>query len=250
MHPASIHLQFLSPINEQSAIHRQISDLEARGAGIRRRGIHARPDPRQLVPVEEVHPRAVAADVEVLLQVPALLEAHLREVAPPVVAEEHLAAGLEHRVDVAHRPRPLRRRQRGEDEDHQHDVDALGFETRRQAVRGHVPDVGLDVHAVVVRLVGPDHLDGLLGEVARVDLEVLVLVVLEDGEGRVPRARADLEERGGRGGGGSDACQDGEFLLQPLAVLEEVGRVVLVEVIPPLGWVVIESSFWIVSTMV
>jgi hypothetical protein len=99
------------------------------------------------------------------------------------------------------------------------------------------------VHPIVVRLVPSDDLHGLLGEVARVDLEVLVLVVFQDGESGVACPRTDLEESGRRRGGRCDAGQDGEFLLQPLAVLEEVRRVVLVEVIPPLSRVGIEPGF-------
>ena len=76
------------------------------------------------------------------------------------------------------------------------------------------------------------------------DFESGVLVVLEDWERGVPRSGTDFEECGGRGVGGGDAREDGKFLLQPLAVLEEVGGVVLVEVVPPLRRVGIESGFF------
>jgi hypothetical protein len=40
-----------------------------------------------------------------------------------------------------------------------------------------------------------------------------------------------------------DLTEYREFLLKPLAVLEEVGRVVLVEKVPPFGWIRIEPVF-------
>lgn len=46
--------------------------------------------------VEEVHARAVAPDVQVLLQQPAAFHAQLGEVVPSVVAEQQLASWLEH----------------------------------------------------------------------------------------------------------------------------------------------------------
>ena len=45
--------------------------------------------------LEKVHSGLVATDVKILVQQAILFEAQLREVIPPVVAEEHAAAGFE-----------------------------------------------------------------------------------------------------------------------------------------------------------
>lgn len=70
-----------------------------------------------------------------------------------------------------------------------------------------------------------------------------VLIVLEDWVGGVARTGTYFEEdcRGRRGCG--DAGEDGEFLLEPLSILEEIGSVILVKVIPPLCRVRIESGY-------
>ena len=89
-----------------------------------------------------------------------------------------------------------------------------------------------------------DQLDRLLGEITRVDHQPRVLVPRQQRERRVARAGADLQDdvpaaavRVGALGGGAGAralAQDGELLPQPLAVFEEVARVVRVELVPPL----------------
>ena len=100
----------------------------------------------------------------------------------------------------------------------------------------------------VVRRVRLDELDGPLGEVARVDEEAWVLVRSQDREGCVPGAGADLEDPclltpasffffffffSKVGGSFGKLLQDGKLLFQPLSVLEEVGCVAPVELVPP-----------------
>lgn len=101
---------------------------------------------------------------------------------------------------------------------------------------------------LVVRFVTAHNVDGSFGEVAGMDLQKRVLVVGQDGESSVAGASADFEERLRTGIFLCDFGQDGEFLLQPLAVLEEVGGVVLVELVPPLSRVRVESFYLLVSS--
>lgn len=71
-------------------------------------------------------------------------------------------------------------------------------------------------------------------------LQLGVLVLGQNGEGRVARAGSYFEEGAGTVSLGGDLVQDGELLLKPLAILEEVGGVVLVELVPPLCRVRVE----------
>jgi len=72
-------------------------------------------------------------------------------------------------------------------------------------------------------------------------LQLGILVFGQDGERRVASTCADFKERVGPGTFLRDLVQDGEFLLQPLAVLEEVGRVILVKEVPPFRGICIEA---------
>lgn len=101
---------------------------------------------------------------------------------------------------------------------------------------------------LVVGFVTAHDINGSLREIAGVDLQQRVLVVCQDREGSVACTSADFEECLRAGIFLGDFCQDGKFLLQPLAVLEEVGGVVLVELVPPLRRVRVESFYLLVST--
>ena len=72
-------------------------------------------------------------------------------------------------------------------------------------------------------------------------LQLGILVFGQDGERRVASTCADFKERVGPGTFLRDLVQDGEFLLQPLAVLEKVGCVVLVKEVPPFRGICIET---------
>lgn len=70
-----------------------------------------------------------------------------------------------------------------------------------------------------------------------------VPIVLENRERSIAGAGADFQECGRRRISGGDLGENGEFLLQPLAVFEEVCSVVFVEIVPPFGGVGIKSIF-------
>lgn len=242
LEPAPVHLQLLGSVHQHAPVNAKIMYVEEWLLG----AVHAlilvslmvlaRPDGTKLIFVEEVHTGAITAHIEVLLEVPPLAETHLGQVPSSIIAEAYLATRLEHLVHVLDRLPPLLRRQRGEDEDEQRHVDGRLAQAGRQLVGRNVPHVGLHVRRVVA-LVAAHNVDGLLGKVTGMQPEARILVLRQDGEGRVARARAYLEERDGAGVRMGYLCQDGELLLQPLAVFEEVGCVVLVEQVPPLGGV-------------
>lgn len=200
----------------------------------------ASPDGCQLILVEEVHTSAIAADVEVLLKVSSLAEPDLGKITSSIITEADLAARLEDPVDVLYSLLPLQRRKCREDKDEERHVYRPFSQVGRQLIRRDIPHVGLHVVGVVT-FMGAHDFDGLLGEVAGMDLESRVLVLCQDGEGCVARASSYLKERDGASILFGYLVQDGELLLQPLAVLEEVGSVVLIEQVPPLGRVRIES---------
>ena len=72
------------------------------------------------------------------------------------------------------------------------------------------------------------------------DLQLRVLVEGQDGKRSVARTSTNFKNRYGAGIFLSDLVQYRKFLLQPLAVLEEIGSVVLVKEVPPLGRIRIE----------
>ena len=72
------------------------------------------------------------------------------------------------------------------------------------------------------------------------DLQLGILVLGQDGEGRVSRTSSYFEESAGTVSLRSDFVQNGELLLKPLAILEKVGGVVLVELVPPFRRVRVE----------
>lgn len=76
------------------------------------------------------------------------------------------------------------------------------------------------------------------------NLEVGIFVVGKDGKGGVASTCANLEEHSGRGVLAGYVCEYGKFLLQPFPVFEEIGCVVLIKEVPPLGWVGVKSA-WI-----
>lgn len=69
------------------------------------------------------------------------------------------------------------------------------------------------------------------------------MVTGQDGECCVTSTCANLQEDLGTGVLLGDISEDGEFLLEPLPVLEEIGLVVLVEQIPPFRGVRAEFSW-------
>lgn len=261
LHPAAIHFELLGAVDEQSSIYTKVFYFKdcrkwCRGSvgisiSISSLGLWlfelcrerlTGPDVSELFLLEKVHPGSVTADVEVLLQVAALLEPHLGEITSSIVAEANLAAWLQEAVGILDRPPPLARVQGGEDEDHDDDVDRALPQAGREVLAGGVPHVSLHVVGIV-RLVGAHDFNGLFRKVTGMDLELGVLILRQDGEGGVARAGAHLQQRHGAGVFLRDLTEDRELLLEPLAVLEEVGRVVLVEEVPPFGRIRIEPVF-------
>lgn len=76
------------------------------------------------------------------------------------------------------------------------------------------------------------------------NLQLGILVLCQDGEGCVACTSSYLKERDGASVLFGYLVQDRKFLLQPLSVFEEVGSVVLVEQVPPLGRVRVESIYF------
>lgn len=74
------------------------------------------------------------------------------------------------------------------------------------------------------------------------NLKLRVLVVGEDRKGRIAGAGTNFQDDLGASLFFCYAGQDGELLLEPFSVLEKVGGVVLVEKIPPLFGIPIESA--------
>jgi hypothetical protein len=74
------------------------------------------------------------------------------------------------------------------------------------------------------------------------DFQFGILVVGKHGESCVTGAGADFKQYLGTGILLGYFSKDGELLSEPLAVLEKVRGVILVEKIPPLGWIAIEPS--------
>ena len=95
----------------------------------------------------------------------------------------------------------------------------------------------------VVGWVCADEIDGLGGEVRGVDVEVGILICGYDRKRGIACAGADLKHHCGAMRRGSEGAQDRKFLLQPLAVFEEVGCVICVEFVPPFGGVGVEALF-------
>lgn len=244
LEPAPIHLQTASPVHEHASIEAELLHLERRllhgrisslGVGLVSKLV-ASPNGRQLVLLEEVDPGTIATYVEVLLKVATLLEPDLGEITPPIVTEADLTTGLEHTVDILDGLLPLQRVQCREDEDEKRNIHGPLFQAGRELIRRDVPHIGLYVFGIVV-LVRAHDLDGLLGKITGVNLELRVLVLGQDGESRIAGTSSYLKERDGAGVLLGYLVQHREFLLQPLAVFEEVGSVVLIEQVPPLDWV-------------
>jgi hypothetical protein len=78
-------------------------------------------------------------------------------------------------------------------------------------------------------------LDRLLGEITGVELQLRILVLSQNRKRRVARTSSYFKDGDGPGVLPSDLIQNRELLLEPFPVLEEVGRVVLVELVPPFG---------------
>lgn len=74
------------------------------------------------------------------------------------------------------------------------------------------------------------------------ELELGVLVSRQNRKGRVAGASAYLKDGDGSSVLLRQSIKDGKLLLEPFPVLEEVGCVVLVELVPPLCRVGIESN--------
>lgn len=250
LEPASVHLQLLSPIDQHASVDTKLLDAEE-GLLFRRFSLGslftllmmvvlASPDRRQLILVEKVHTRAITTDVKVLFEVSSLAEPDLGKVPSSIITEADLAARLEDLVDILHSLLPLQRRQCRKDKDKQRDIDRPFSQIGRQLVRRDIPHVGLHVLGVIL-FMRTHHLDSLLGEIAGMNLEVRILVLRQNRKGCVARASAYLKERDGASVLSGYLVQDGELLLQPFTVFEEVGCVVLVEQVPPLGRVRVES---------
>ena len=73
------------------------------------------------------------------------------------------------------------------------------------------------------------------------DFKVWIFIGLQNREGRIACSSANLQDGTRRRRGLRDFAENREFLLQPLAVFEEVGRIVFVEVVPPFCGVGIET---------
>lgn len=71
--------------------------------------------------------------------------------------------------------------------------------------------------------------------------EIWILIMCENRKGRVACAGTHLEKDTRAVIRLCDLSQDGEFLLKPLPVLEKVGGIIFVEVVPPFGGIGIES---------
>ena len=224
-----------------------------------------RPYPSQFLLIKEIHPRTVPADVEVLLQVPSFAKTHLNEVAPGVIAQQHFSAGTEQAVHVPHGLSPLCRGQRREDEDQENDIGgscskawweggiavgtvdtdagiALWGISFAAASGSDIPDVRSH-DTFIVAGIRTHELNGLLREIQGVQSQTGTLIVGDDRKGRVPSSGAELDDCRGGSIRLCNGTEDGKFLLQPFTVLEEIGRVVFVEEIPPLGWITVESSW-------
>ena len=138
-------------VHQHASVNRKVQNLESGHLDRLDRlislfdicGNIARPDFAQLRLLEEIDPRAVAPDVEVLIEIATLLESHLRQIATPVIAEKHFATGLEQGVNVPHGLRPLIRRQGREDENHHDEIHRTGLEAGWQHLARCVPDVRL-----------------------------------------------------------------------------------------------------------
>lgn len=72
-------------------------------------------------------------------------------------------------------------------------------------------------------------------------LQLGVLVLGQDGERRVASTRPDFKEGVGSGTFLRDLVQDGELLLQPLAVLEKVRGIIAIKEVPPFRGICIEA---------
>lgn len=73
------------------------------------------------------------------------------------------------------------------------------------------------------------------------DFKVWIFIVLQNREGGIACSSANLQDDTRRRRGFGNLAEDWELLLQPFAVFEEVGRVVLVEVVPPFYGVGVET---------
>lgn len=253
LEPASVHLQLLGPVDQHTSIDTKLLNAKE-GLLFRLFSLEtlrllllllmvvvlARPNRRQLVLVEKVHTRAITTNVKVFFQVSSLAEPDLGKVPSSIITEADLTTRLEDLVDILHCFLPLQRRQCRKNKDEQRDIDRPFPQIGRQLVRRDVPHVGLHVLGVVL-FMRTHHLHGLFGEIAGMNLELGVLVLCQNRKSCVARASAYLKERDGASVLSGYLVQDGEFLLQPFTILEEVGCVVLVEQIPPLGRIRVES---------
>ena len=191
------------------------------------------PDRLQFILIEKIHSSAIASDVKVFFQIPSLFEPNLRQIASGVVSKQHLPAGFQDSMNVPHRCGPLCRAQSGKDKDHEYDVDGCRRETRRErfiiiVYNSNVPDISLN-DSLVVQRIRSDERDGLGREIAGVDLQGRISIVGEDRKSGVACSGTDFEDGARWRLGLGEMGQDGEFLMQPFAVFEEVGRIVLVE---------------------
>jgi len=74
------------------------------------------------------------------------------------------------------------------------------------------------------------------------DLQLRVLILGQDREGRITGSSTNLQDDLGTGIFLGYLGQNREFLLEPFAILEKVGSIVLVEQIPPSSRVLTEFS--------
>ena len=74
-------------------------------------------------------------------------------------------------------------------------------------------------------------------------LQLRVLVIGQDGKRRVAGTGTNFQHRNWTGIFCSNLVKYGKLLLQPFAVLEEVGCVVFIKQVPPLSRVRIESTY-------
>ncbi|KAG9526925.1 methyltransferase, partial [Aureobasidium melanogenum] len=203
-----------------------------------------RPDICKLVSFEEVNTSTITTNVEVLLEVAALLESDLSQVTTAIITEENHTTGLEDIPNVLHSLCPLSRGQSREDEDHDNHVDTASFQTRRQGIFTSscgIPDVCLQGGLVLVCFLCANNLNSLLGIIASVDLQERVLVQVENWVCRVSCTCTNFKHCRSTVIFFGNFSQDWELLGQPFAILEEVCIVVAVKLVPPLLGVLVEA---------
>ena len=198
--------------------------------------------------VEEVYSCPVTADVEVVCQIPTLLEPHLRQIPPSIVPEQNLATWFQDPVDIAKGLVPLLRIEGRKNKDEHHNIDRTLRQPRRQRItllsplRSNIPYIRRHILGLIM-LTLPHNLHSRLGKITRMDPQPIIPINHQQRKRRIPRPSPNLQHDLPPSIRLRHLGQHRKLLPQPLPILEEVGRVVLIEQIPPFRGVRVEAPF-------